>query len=86
MIDYRNLYADELEYEVHSVINGLKIRPLVVDSLQLEVWVHGWCTSTNSIKIVICFQGEQGGVLMRESINHSKLFLNMHLHHARNAR
>ena len=43
---YRNSYANESEYEVRSVIDGSKIRLMVVELLQLEVGVHG-CSNTN---------------------------------------
>ena len=31
-----------------------------MELLQFDVGVHGWCNSTNSIKISICFQAEEG--------------------------
>ena len=56
-----------------------------MELLQFEIGVYGWCTSsTNSIKIIICFQVEEGDVLTRESIKikmTQNSFENMHLHH-----
>ena len=45
-IDYRNLNTYELEYQVHGVVNGTKLRQTVVEILQIEVGVHG-CSNTN---------------------------------------
>ena len=45
---------------------------MVVELLQFEVGVHGWCTSKNLIKIIICFPADEIGVLMRIKKHKSK--------------
>ena len=65
-IEYSNFYANELEYDLHGVIEREKIRLLVVELLLFEIWVHGWCTATIWIKIIISFPAEERGVLMRQ--------------------
>ena len=40
---------NKLEYQLYGVINGLKIRLLVVELLQFEVRVHHRCTTINTL-------------------------------------
>ena len=64
-IEYSNFYANELEYDLHGVIEREKIHLLVVELSLFEVWLHGWCTTSIWIKIIF-FPAEERGVLMRQ--------------------
>jgi len=67
-IEYSNFYANELEYDLHGVIEREKIRLLVVELLLFEIWVHGWCSTTDAIKKIISFPAKERGALMRQSL------------------
>ena len=73
-IEYSNFYANELEYDLHGVIEREKICLLVVELLLFEIWVHGWCTATVWMKI-ISFPAEERGVLMRETMKLNSFIL-----------
>ena len=45
------MYAYKLEYRVHGVVNGTKLRSMVIEILQLEVGVHGCSINTNRNEI-----------------------------------
>ena len=74
MTDNNNLYTDKLGEYIHRVVKQSKICRLVVELLQFEVGVHGWCSSKTGMKIILSFPAEERVVLMRGSINHSNLF------------
>ena len=52
MIVNNNPYAVELVFYLCDVVGISKIRPMVVELLQLEVGVHGWCASTIQLKLL----------------------------------